>query len=367
MSDPSSILGSAASEFSQSAGNSIKIPGTASFLSAASQPGGSLPTPTQVGTQAGTFLNTAAQNILFNAPTKLLGNSKIATLLGPYIQQQLGNLLSTPPTGDLARLLNRADPMFSFSWYIQMPLLGAHATPSYATGSGVPPSNSGGFLGSVLGSIPLLNAPIGSLINPKVGGQSSGGQVPGVASIPPMPIDVSWYVQDISVPQPSVGAKPISRGGRNIYLPDFQDIGTVSIQFYEDVAGSVGYYLETWRQLIRNDLGYYSEMSNYMMDITLTTVNPAGTDMFSLTMVDAFPTDREAYQFTSQTGNVVLSQTFSINDLVYTPITPFNSGTNPASFSSLLGGVPSALAAALVNQGTNTLANSVSLSNLGAF
>lgn len=354
----SSILGGAASEFSQSASTSIKIPGAASFLTAASQPGAGLPTPGQVGIQAGTFLNTAAQNFLFNAPTKLLGNSKINQLLGPYIQQQLGNLLSTNPTGDLQKLLNRADPMFSFSWYIQMPLIGPPSTPSYSSGSGVTNLS----LSSLTSTISAIS---GGNVNPIVGGQSSGGQLPGTYSPRQIPIDVSWYVQDISVPQPAVGTKPISRGGRNIYLPDFQDIGTVSIQFYEDVAGSVGYYLESWRQKIRNDLGYYSEMSNYMNDIVITTVNPAGTPMFSLTMVDAFPTDREPYSFTSQTGNVVLSQTFSINDLIYTPITPFNSGVNPATFSSLLGGVPSALASAILQQGEITLSNSVSLSNAG--
>lgn len=355
----SSILGDAASEFSRSTSASVKIPGADSFLTAASRPGGNLPTPDQVGTQAGTFLNTAAQNFLFNAPTKLLGNSKINQLLGPYIQQQLGNLLATNPTGDLQKLLSRPDPMFSFSWYVSMPRIGPPAAPAYSTGSGVRNQTPGSF------GISLVDSFINSNVNPSISGQSSGGQISGTRIPTQIPVDVSWYVQDISVPQPAVGTKPVSRGGRNIYLPDFQDIGTVSIQFYEDVAGSVGYYLESWRQLIRNDFGYYNEMANYMKPITLVTVNPAGTEMFSLEMVDAFPTDREAYQFTSQTGNVVLSQTFSINDLIYTPINPFNSGVNPATFGSMLGGVPSALASAILQQGEITLSNSVSLSNAG--
>jgi len=76
------------------------------------------------------------------------------------------------------------------------------------------------------------------------------------------------FIESITLPNGEVlNQSPSFGGGRTLYFPDFPDVSTISVSFYETETGAANLALSAWRSAVKSPLGFYGLPANYKCSI----------------------------------------------------------------------------------------------------
>ena len=228
----------------------------------------------------------------FEKKVSHLLNDPIGALTG---SSKLGSLSS----GELAKVIARPDPLYSFSWDITMPSI--TASKSYNLGS--------------------------------------------------------EYVESCSIVLPEFGTRQVRQFGRyNTYPEATVSTNTVSIQFYADVHNTAFSYLHAWRTLVHPQAGVFGTpkapkdagtISGYKQDIVLFTRDSYNEIVWSLTYVNAWPTSIESTtDFNSNNERISFVAHFAIDDVI---VSGYNIDTITNTVKSTITGTIKGIANSVVD------------------
>ncbi len=172
-----------------------------------------------------------------------------------------------------AGITARADPLLSFRWYCELPMVGT------------------------------------------VFGQSS----------------LPWYyVEETNVPWRSFEDRGVYREGRSKKYATKYNINDLTLGVYVDGAGlSLGYFLNWHNQILqpwdRTDdklgSGGYLGAQGYKKDVQIVILDVANTPIFQFTMVDCWPKNIEDLRLVSNSSDRLIAQVvLSVDDVIVTQI-----------------------------------------------
>lgn len=71
-------------------------------------------------------------------------------------------------------------------------------------------------------------------------------------------------IESITLPNGEIiGPNPSFGGGRTTYFPDFPEVSTISVSFYETELGTANLSLTKWREAVLSQQGWYGLPSDY--------------------------------------------------------------------------------------------------------
>ncbi len=159
------------------------------------------------------------------------------------------------------------------------------------------------------------------------------------------------YVEEVQLPMAHNDADGVFRSGSMNYYAKYNDIGAVSINFYEDRLLTATKYLQQWRGLIQTRDGTFNYPSKYKKFIIVQPKDAKGNILGTFVLHGCFPTNIQNYPFTSANSErVIVTAEFSVDNMVIDvfgnetgPSTSNASASNPISgfnIENLLSGLP---------------------------
>lgn len=131
------------------------------------------------------------------------------------------------------------------------------------------------------------------------------------------------YVENVNIPFPSLGVRPIFIGGAYTQYPSFQEIAAFDITFHEDVALRSRKWLNKWLNLIRDQrTGAYGLPSQYRRPMKFALIagvgpNPTQTVM-TITLNNCWPTQSGAWDLANSSPTPLkLQQNFATDGIIY--------------------------------------------------
>lgn len=92
-------------------------------------------------------------------------------------------------------------------------------------------------------------------------------EIPGIEQ--PM-IPNSWVIaESIAIPHPSIPATPRFSGGSMTYFPEFADIESINVSFYESQYYQALRYIMQWRSLILDSRGNYGLPRDFKKELSV--------------------------------------------------------------------------------------------------
>lgn len=71
-------------------------------------------------------------------------------------------------------------------------------------------------------------------------------------------------VESITLPNGEVlGQNPSFGGGRTTYYPDFPEVSTISVNFYETETGAANLAISNWQEAVKSRTGWYGLPAKY--------------------------------------------------------------------------------------------------------
>lgn len=195
----------------------------------------------------------------------------------------------------LAGALARTDPMLSFNWYAEMPV-----------------------------------------ITPLGGGAAK---------------DLPWYfVEEATVPFRTYDVRSVFREGRDKHYPSKYSVDSLRLAIYADTANVALNYLIAWNGAIllpttvktaAKQGGGWGTASGYKKTIKINLVNPAKKTLATLEYVEAWPQTVDSIQLESGSSTrVVLHVTFSVGDVFPTLYEVASTSTNTFMTDGSSSGTP---------------------------
>jgi hypothetical protein len=243
------------------------------------------------------------------------------------------------PGNALLGALARADPMLTFLWYCQLPVVGA---PAGGNGAGVNSSSN------------ALNSLVSNLL-----GQSSLTSAMGGTQYSSSSAQLPWYyVEEASAPFRTFQDRSIFRDGRKRHYPSEYSVNNLRLGFYTDVDNQSMQYLQAWNNAILqpysastlNTAGSWGTPAGYKYPIYIYLLDVTKSVLLTLEYTECWPLGIQDYGLSSSVGNerIISHVDFSVGDVFVN-----------------LANVPSSITQALVNNSVtnavvNTLTNGVS-------
>lgn len=272
----------------------------------------------------------------------IIGGS-IANGIGSIIQSQgasldapgnIAQFSSSPynPNSTLQGAQSRADPLLSFCWFAQMPMV----TPNQAVNPGI----GGGILGAI-------QSAAGSILSNALG-QAAGTALTGAAQLP-------WqYVEEATLPFRVFETRSIFREGRSRHYPDKYSVDNLRLGIYADAGNVALNYLTTWQNAVLKPFtvqqastgaGGFGRPSEYKLPIQFYLLDVTYQEIVSVEYTECWPTTIEQYQMDSGSSTRIRNEvSFSVGDVYITSIpigglqTVAQVLSNPSSFPAIAGG-----------------------------
>jgi len=237
------------------------------------------------------------------------------------------------PNNILQGAQQRSDPLLSFCWFAQMPMV----TPNQSQGSGI--------LGAVGGA---LQSGVNALAS-KALGQAAGSALTGAAQLP-------WfYVEEATLPSRNFESRSIFREGRSRHYPSKYSVDNLRLGIYADSANVALNYLYTWQSAILKPFtvqqaakgaGGWGRPAQYKLPIQIYILDVTYQQVLSIEYTECWPVNIDAYQLDSGTSTRIRHEVnFSVGDVFVTQIpvgatqTIAQVVTNPSSFPAVAGGL----------------------------
>lgn len=213
------------------------------------------------------------------------------------------------------------------------------------------------------------NTPVGKTLGklgiPLFQGQSGPGLDPGswmarAQSRPDPLLNIDWdiempdgfdsaNVEEIQASMEDFGVSSgVFRAGTRQYYAETEDIGALSITFYEDRLMTSSQYCKAWRDRIRNPDGTRNYPSKYKRIIRVWPMDVKGNRLAEFKYVGCWPSKIPAISFGgTNTQRITLQVDFSVDACVMTMMagSQNGAGTNPAfgSIQDFIQGAPARL------------------------
>lgn len=270
--------------------------------------------------------------------------SSVANGIGFAIQSQ-GASLAAPgtiaefssnpmdPTSALQGAQARSDPVLSFCWYAQMPMV----TPNQTQNPGLL-----GALGGALQS--AANSVASSVLGP-----AAGSSLTGAAQLP------WYYVEEATLPFRVFEQRSIFREGRSRHYPDKYSVDGLRLGIYSDSSNVALNYLMTWQNAVlkpftvqqaNKGAGGWGRPSEYKLPIQIYLLDVTYQQIVSVEYTECWPTTIDAYSMDSGTSNRIRNEvTFSVGDVFVTTLPVGSLQTvaqvlsNPSSLPTVVGGL----------------------------
>lgn len=279
----------------------------------------------------GSILN-APSKIFDSALSGLGGFAPSATLQSPGNFSAMSSIGGVDPGNSLAGIMARPDPVLSFTWYAQLPVISPGTT---QTTSGA----SAGVLASLSSS--ALSG-VGGALTSAMGGAVSTSQA---AQLP-------WYfVEEATMPFRQFQSKAIFREGRDRNYPEKYTVDTLRLAMYADSSNTSLKYIQAWNNAVLTPFsassagqlaGGWGRPSDYKKPIYIYLLDVTKSVMAIVQYTECWPISVDSYQMTSNGSERILNHvTFSVGDV----------------FINVLDVNPDLTSAVLANPGSNILTN----------
>lgn len=251
---------------------------------------------------------------LINAPSKIFDSAlsglggfagpSSATLQSPGNFSAMSSIGGVDPGNGLAGALARSDPMMSFTWYAQLPII----TP------GTTQTNVSDATNNVLST--LTASPVGGVLSSAMGGAVSTSQA---AQLP------WYYVEEATMPFRQFESKAIFREGRNRNYPDKYSVDTLRLAIYSDSSNVAFTYLQAWNNAIMTPFssanadqlaGGWGRPSDYKKPIYIYLLDVTKNVLAIVQYTECWPVSVDTYQMNSGNAERVVNHvTFSVGDV----------------------------------------------------
>jgi hypothetical protein len=238
------------------------------------------------------------------------------------------------PGNNLNAINARADPMQSFMWYAQLPVISPGSTQSSSNITANSVINS--LAASAFGAANGLSSSMGGSI-----ATSSSAQLPW------------YYVEEASCPFRRYDTKPIFREGRDRHYPSKYSVDDLRLSIYADANNQAFQYLQAWNNAILTPFsatlssttgGGWGRPSDYKWPIYIYLLDPMNNVLAILEYTECWPVSIDQYSLDSGTSTRIVNHVnFSVGDV----------------FVNLMGVTPEFTASILLNPLSNALSTGI--------
>lgn len=133
----------------------------------------------------------------------------------------------------------------------------------------------------------------------------------------PMP-SIGWeYVEEAVLPFISFDQISNYRAGKNYHFAQKYNIGNLQLKFYEDSNATVSQYLNTWQSMILNtQSGLFYFPKDYKKTISIWVLDVTKLTVMCLDYTGCWPLNPDTYSFGSaQSERIVAGCEFSVDEL----------------------------------------------------
>lgn len=126
----------------------------------------------------------------------------------------------------------------------------------------------------------------------------------------------NYMIEEVQFTLPSYQDWNVYRNGTFAYYAGPQDVGTLTLVFYEDVRMSSSKYIGAWRKQVQNEDGTFNAPSEYWNTISVILQDNNHEPIAELVASGCFPTTRDGYTLNSGASDrSSISVTFAVNNL----------------------------------------------------
>lgn len=287
----------------------------------------------------------APQNIIQSALGGLAGAAGV--LSAPGTVGQMSGTGGVDPGNALGGAQARSDPMMSFCWYAQLPVIspGTSQQTANAATTSILANLASTTLSGVLGS-------------------SLGGSIP-VASAASLPW---YYVEEASLTFRQFNAKSIFREGRDRHYPDKYSIDPLRLSIYADSQNLALTYLQSWQNAVMTPFnaasastmaGGWGRPSDYKKPIYIYLLDVTKNVLAIVQYTECWPTTIAEYALDSGTSTRIVNHvTFSVGDVFVNLM-----NVSPDLVSNVLANTASNVLTSTISSFAGTISNTAS--NLG--
>lgn len=258
------------------------------------------------------------------------------------------------PGDALNGALARPDPLLSFLWYCQLPVVGAPAGSQGPAASGV---------ASITNSISNL---VSSVL-----GQSSLASPLGGAQVSASSSQLPWYyVEEASCPFRNFDTASIFRDGRQRHYPNKYNVANLRLGIYADVANTSIQYLQAWNNAILSPFastnlqtgGGWGRAAGYKLPIYVYIIDVTKSTLAIIQYTECWPVSMADYGLNSGSSDRIINHVeFSVGDVF------INLMNIPPDLTALLVNNPLSNAVnGIVGNGLNAITNVVHTASAGA-
>jgi hypothetical protein len=284
---------------------------------------------------AASILESAPQNIFSSALSGLGGSAGASAVLSsPGTSGSPSSNGGVDPTNPLGGINARPDPMQSFLWYCQLPVIS--------------PGTSQSLVGATANSVinGLSNALSGALNGL---GSSLGGTVYTASSA-----QLPWYyVEEASCPFRRYDVKTIFREGRDRKYPSKYSVDDLRLSIYADSQNNAFQYLQAWNNNILTPFsatssttsgGGWGRPSDYKKPIYIYLLDPTNNVLALVEYTECWPTSIDQYSLDSGSSTRIVNHVnFSVGDV----------------FINLMGVSPNLSASVIANTANNAITSTI--------
>jgi hypothetical protein len=259
------------------------------------------------------------------------------------------------PGNSLAGASARPDPLLSFTWYAQLPVISSGSTQS----------SSGSVAGSALSGL------AGSILNPLGNALSSalGGSVATSASA-----QLPWYyVEEATCPFRTYETISIFREGRDRKYPSKYNVDNLRLGIYADSQNKAFSYLQAWNNNILTPFssststsaaGGWGRPTDYEKSIFVYLLDANNQMLTILEYTECWPVSIDQYSLDSGSSTRIINQVnFSVGDVIINVI-PVSANVSASVLanpgSNILSTAINSLGSSVTSLGSNLLQRGVS-------
>jgi len=243
------------------------------------------------------------QNVLNSTLAMLGGSGSSASMSTPGTVSQLSNNGGIVPGDSLTGAQARPDPMLSFTWYAQLPVINPGSTQSVAGASAT----------SILQNIA---SSVTSTLTSSLGGSvatANAAQLPW------------YYVEEANLPFRTYETKSIFREGRDRHYPSKYSVGDLRLSIYADSQNNAFQYLQAWNNTIITPFaatasaamgGGWGRPSDYKKPIYIYMLDITNNVLAIVEYVECWPVSIDSYAMDSASSSRIVNHvTFSVGDV----------------------------------------------------
>lgn len=132
---------------------------------------------------------------------------------------------------------------------------------------------------------------------------------------------LSWeMVEEANLPMYDFEPMSNYRAGKMYHYPSHQNLGSLTLKLYEDIAGYSTAYIKAWQSLIFDKAsGLYNPPSLFKLNIKFTLYDVGKKETMVITYLGCWPQTVDAYSLVGGSSDrIVPGVTFSVDDVEIT-------------------------------------------------